>query len=169
MYNTPCYIQTYAQHTICTSFNLHSAPFYIQTHTSSSSVFPSYMSEVHHFGSDFCVCDFFNPTIEVVTSCLRLYMLGVFLLPAFTHLRDMNVRIFWNLGLYSHPKELLGNGVGAHIDSNGKIPSTSKKFSSDEDRTHDAASSRTASPTHYQRTYSGLTHTTNHSHIIQSS
>ena len=33
------------------------------------------------------MCDFFNPTIEIVTFCLRGWsMLGVFLLPAFTHL-----------------------------------------------------------------------------------
>ena len=40
------------------------------------------------FGRDFCVCDrFFNPTIKVVTFCLRGWcVLGVFLLPAFTRL-----------------------------------------------------------------------------------
>ena len=41
------------------------------------------------FGWDFCVCDrfFFNPTIKVVTFRLRGWcVLGVFLLPAFTHL-----------------------------------------------------------------------------------
>ena len=48
----------------------------------------------------------------------------------------MNVRIFWesvrgnacvhrlDLGLYSHPKEFLGNGVWTHVNSKGKIPST---------------------------------------------
>ena len=37
-------------------------------------------------GGDFCVSDyFFNPTIEVVTSHLHgWFILGVFLLPAFT-------------------------------------------------------------------------------------
>ena len=39
----------------------------------------------------------------------------------------------------------LGNGVRTQIDSKGKILSTG---SSDEDRTYDAASRRTASPTH---------------------
>ena len=57
--------------------------------------FPSYISGVHHFGWDFCVCDrvyfffffFLNPTIEVVTFRLRGWcMLGVLLLPAFTRL-----------------------------------------------------------------------------------
>ena len=50
--------------------------------------FPSYISGVTTFGWDFCVCDrFFDPTIKVVTFCLRGWcVLGVFLLPAFTRL-----------------------------------------------------------------------------------
>ena len=55
-----------------------------------------------------------------------------------------------DLGLYSHPKEFSGNGVKTHVNSKGKIP-LPKKFSSEEDRTHDATSSRTLNPTHYQR------------------
>ena len=40
--------------------------------SSSSSAFPSYISEVHLFGSDFWVCyRFFTPAIEVVTFHLR--------------------------------------------------------------------------------------------------
>ena len=31
-----------------------------------------------------------------------------------------------DLGLYSHPKEFLGNGVRTHVKSMGKIPSTGK-------------------------------------------
>ena len=58
-----------------------------------------------------------------------------------------------DLGLYSQPKEFLGNGVRTHFNCKGKIPS-SGKFSSEEDRTHHAASSRTASPTHYQQAIS---------------
>ena len=46
-----------------------------------------------------------------------------------------------DLGLYSHPKEFFG----------GMRPIPEKE----KDRTHDAASSRTASPTHYQLSYSG--------------
>ena len=46
--------------------------------------------------------------------------------------------------------EGVGDGVRTHANSNRKIPSP-KKFSPEEDRTHNAASSRTASPTHYQR------------------
>ena len=46
-----------------------------------------------------------------------------------------------DLGLYSHPKEFWGNGVRTHVNSKGKIPSPGKKFSSEEDRTRDTASS----------------------------
>ena len=92
-------------------------------------------------------------------------MLGVFLLLAFTclgHERQdllrpcdgMHTCVHWlDLGLYSYRKEFLGNGVRTHVNSNskGKITSTRKKFSPKEYRTQDAASSRMASPTHYQR------------------
>ena len=47
-------------------------------------------------------------------------------------------------------KEFWGNGVRTYVNSKGKIPSTGKKISPEEDRTHDAVSSMTASPTHYQ-------------------
>ena len=56
-----------------------------------------------------------------------------------------------DLGLYSYPKEFLGNGVRTHVDSKLNVSSTEKKFSPEEDWTRDAASGRTASPTHYQR------------------
>ena len=56
-----------------------------------------------------------------------------------------------DLGLYSHPKEFGGNGVRTHVNSKRKFPLPEKKFSPEEDRTHDAATSRTASPTHDQR------------------
>ena len=55
-----------------------------------------------------------------------------------------------DLGLYSHPKELGGNGVRTHVNSRGKSPLL-EKFSPEEDRTHGTATSRTANPTHYQR------------------
>ena len=32
-----------------------------------------------------------------------------------------------DLGLYSHPKEFLGDGVRTHVNSKGKIPSTGGK------------------------------------------
>ena len=57
-----------------------------------------------------------------------------------------------DLGLYSHPKEFGGNGVGNHVNSVGKIPSTGGP---EEDRNRDAASRRTANPTHYRLNYSG--------------
>ena len=57
-----------------------------------------------------------------------------------------------DLGLYSHQKEFWGNGVRSHVNSKGKIPSTE---SSEEVQTYNAASRRTASPTHYQLSYSG--------------
>ena len=49
-----------------------------------------------------------------------------------------------NLGLYSPPKEFLGNGIRILVYSEG----------SEKSRTCDAASCRTASPTHYQLSYS---------------
>ena len=57
-----------------------------------------------------------------------------------------------DLGLYSHLKEFWGNGVRAHVNSKRKSP-TPEQFSSDseEDRTCNAASQRTVSPTHYQQ------------------
>ena len=56
--------------------------------SSSSSVFPSFISGVHHFWVRFLsMWPSFNPTIEVVTFHLRGWcMLGVFLSVAFTRL-----------------------------------------------------------------------------------
>ena len=56
-----------------------------------------------------------------------------------------------DLGLCSHPKEFWGNGVSTHVNSNGKNPLYREKFFSEENQTHDAASSGTSSLTHYQR------------------
>ena len=55
-----------------------------------------------------------------------------------------------DLGLYSHLKEFWWNGVRTHANSKEKscLP---ENISSEEDRTHNTASSRTVSPTHYQR------------------
>ena len=49
-------------------------------------------------------------------------------------------------------ERIQGNGVRPYDNSKGKIPSTGR---SEEDRTHDAASRTTASPTHYRLSYSG--------------
>ena len=57
-----------------------------------------------------------------------------------------------DLGLYSRPEMFLRNGVRTHVNSKGKIPFSG---SSEEDRTRDTASGWTASPTHYQLSYSG--------------
>ena len=48
-----------------------------------------------------------------------------------------------SIDLYSHLKEFLGYEVRTHLNSKGKVLSTG---SSEEDRTHGAASLRTASP-----------------------
>ena len=99
--------------------------------------------QLHLWGSPFwvrflCMWPFFNPTIEVVTFRLCGWcMLGVFLLPAFTHLGQERQDLLslcdvrWNacvhrldLGLYFHPKEFWGNGVRTHVNFKGKIPST---------------------------------------------
>ena len=74
------------------------------------------------FGWDFCVCDrFFNPTIKVVTFPLRGWcVLGVFFVagihPSRTWTSGSFESVRWNacvhrldLGLYSHPKEFLGD------------------------------------------------------------
>ena len=55
-----------------------------------------------------------------------------------------------DLGLYSHPKEVLGNGVRTHANSEGNIPSAG---SSEEGRNRDAASRRPASPTQDRLSY----------------
>ena len=84
-------------------------------------------------------------------------MLGVFLLPAFTHLghecQDV-LSLCECMCAQSRPWSVLsfefgGNGVKTHLTPREKslLP---EKFSQEEDRTQDAASSRTASPTHYE-------------------
>ena len=62
--------------------------------------------------------------------------------------------MWWNvcvhrldLTLYSHPKEVLGNGVRTHVNSKVKTPSTR---GSEEGQTWDTASPWTVNPSHYQ-------------------
>ena len=122
-----------------------------------------------------------NPTIELVTFCFRGWcMLGVFLVAGILpsgSLESIRCKVCvhrLDLGVYSHPKEgfccFLGGvlfcfvcfwggfwgegGVRTYVNSKGKISCT-ETFSPEEDRTHDPASKRTASPTHYQLSYSG--------------
>ena len=82
-------------------------------------------------------------------------MLDVFLLLAFTRrghvcqdllsLCDKNACVHrLDVGFYSHLKEFWEIGVKTHISSKGRIPSTG---GSEEGRTCDAASHRTASTT----------------------
>ena len=100
-----------------------------------------------------CMWPCFNPAKEEVTFCpCGWSMLGVFLIPAFTHLGHESV--WWNacvhrldFSLYSHLKEFGGNGVKNNVNSKGKIPSTE---GSDKVRSRFAASHRTASMTHYR-------------------
>ena len=66
-----------------------------------------------------------------------------------------------DLGLNSHPKEFRGNAVRTYVSSKEKIPSTGKKFSLEKDRTHNAASSRMASPAHDQRVIPAPTEVSN--------
>ena len=61
-----------------------------------------------------------------------------------------------DLDLYTHPKEFWGNGVRTRVNSKEKSPLPEKKFSSEVDRTQDAASSRIASPARYQRAIPAL-------------
>ena len=93
----------------------------------------------------------------------------MFLLPVFTRLghecRDMlspcyesgSFACVHRLGLdfYSHLKEFLGNRVRTHVNYKRKIPSTGK-FSSEEDRTHDAASHSDSEADTLPMSYSGL-------------
>ena len=129
---------------------------------SSSSAFLGYISGVHHFlVRFFAYVTGFNPTIEVITFRLRGWcILGVFLLPAFTH--------------QGHEcQDLLSPCDGMHVcteytpvynlirksfwrmESEPMLTprenSLYRNFSSHENRTHDAASSRTACAAHYQR------------------
>ena len=60
-----------------------------------------------------------------------------------------------DLGLYPYPKDL-GGGGGGGMESEPMLTQSEKsrlpeEFPPEEDRAHDAASSRTASQTHYQR------------------
>ena len=93
---------------------------------------------------------FLNPTIEVVTSCLHGWcMLGVFLLSAFTHLghkcHDLDF-VRWKCMC----AQTLTSVCTLMLKSPREKSPLPEKFSSEEDRTHDAAASRTASPRHYQ-------------------
>ena len=84
-----------------------------------------------------CICS------ENIYGTIGVYiqwcLLGVFLFasihPSRTQMSGPFVSVSWNacvhrlgLGLHSHPKQFLGNGVQTHINSKGKIPSTGKNL-----------------------------------------
>ena len=127
-------------------------------------------SKLYVWGSPFwvslCVSDlFFQKSNHRGSHILSLWMVHVrcvFLLPAFTCLghecQYLWVRVRECMCAQRRPwftlssKRVFGNEVRTHINSKGKIPCTR---GSEEGRTHDAASRRTVSPTHYQLNYSG--------------
>ena len=125
---------------------------------------PSYISEFHHFGWGFCVCDrFFNPAIEshILSSWMVhagcVFVAGIHLSRTWTsgsfESMQCNACVHrLDLGLYSHWKGVWGNGVRICVYSMGKLPSIE---CSEENRSHNAASCRTASPTHYWVSCSG--------------
>ena len=104
---------------------------------------------------------FLNPTIELNTFSLREWcMLGVFLLPAFFTRPGHECWDLLSLCMCAQtrprfvlsPERVLGNGIRTHVHFKGIIPSTGGSY---QDRIHDAASRRTASPTHCLLSYSG--------------
>ena len=81
-----------------------------------------------------------------------------FLLPAFIYLgHECQDLLSLCVCVQTRPQFILsservvGNGVKTHVNSKRKIPYTG---GSEKDQTHDTASRRTASPTHYQLSYS---------------
>ena len=63
-----------------------------------------------------------------------------------------------DLGLYSHPKKFWWNLVRTHVNSTGKKKSLQpekKKFSSEEDRTHDRYIKQDSEPNTQPMSYSG--------------
>ena len=130
---------------------------------------PSYFSGVHHFGWDSCICDSFsNPTIEVFTFHLHGWcMLGVFLLLVFTRLGHgcqdllspcdgMHVCTDKTLVFTLIRRVFLEMESEPMVNFQGNPPPPPPStWSSEEDRTHNAALRRTASPTHNWLSYSG--------------
>ena len=115
-----------------------------------------------HFGWDFCICDhFFIPTIEVVTFWLSLRMVHarcVFVAgihPSRTYMsRSFWVHVMECMCAQTRPQFILwSERVFGEWSLREKSP-LPEKFSSEEDQTRDAASSRTASPAHCKLNYS---------------
>ena len=77
--------------------------------SSSSSAFPSYISELHHLGWDFCICDrFFIQPLRQSHSVFAGGASWVFLLSAFTHLKhqcqDLLSRAMERMFAHSRPR-----------------------------------------------------------------
>ena len=99
---------------------------------------PSYISMVHHFWWDFCVCGGFliNPNHRCSHIQFSWMMhVGCVFVAGFhlsrTWMSGSFEFVWWNacahrldLGLSSHPKQFLGNGVRTHVSSKRRIPST---------------------------------------------
>ena len=103
---------------------------------------------------------FFNPTIEVVTFHLNGWcMLGVFLLPAFTRLEHKRHDLLSRChGMHVCTDQtsvyaLILGGMESEpmLTPRENSPELPENVFPEEDQTHDAASSRTESPTYYQR------------------
>ena len=88
-------------------------------------------------------------------------MLGVFLLPAFTRLEHerqdllspcdgMHMCRDWT-SVYTHIRKSFWEMESEPMLTPSEKSPLSEKFSPEEDQTHNTVSSRTASPTHYQR------------------
>ena len=99
--------------------------------SSSSSAFPSFVSGLHHFGWDFCVCDrFLIQSLRLSHSIFVDDACWVCFFPAFTGLEhECQESMQWyvcvhrlDLKVYSHPKELRGNRIRTHVNSKGKYP-----------------------------------------------
>ena len=115
---------------------------------------PSYISGVHQFMVRFlCLALQSNHWGSHILSSWMVHA-GYVLLLAFTCLGHEVSGSFESVGLnvYFHPR-VLGNGVRTHVNSKGKIPSTGGQ---EQDRTRDATSCRTVSPTYYRLICSGL-------------
>ena len=119
-----------------------------------------FISGVHHSGRDFL-----NVTIFFIIQLRGSHILSSWMVQAGsvfvagihlfrTWMSGSFEFVWWNvhvhrldLNLYSHPKEFGGTESDPMLTTREKIPSIK---GSEEDRIHDAASCRTASPTHYQ-------------------
>ena len=137
-------------------------PRYLTTSwvSSSSSVFPAISLGLTFFGEIFTYVTVFRgshiPSSWNLHGGGCVFVTGIH--PSRTWMSGSFESIQWNvcvhrldLGLYSHPKEFLGNGVRTHSNSMEILHSTG---GSEEGRTRGAALRRTVSPTHYWLSYS---------------